>query len=418
MEKNGTIALLALLLGCNPSGQTGTSNSESNGSESTESGGEEVCPNAVEPRTDTCGNGVWDAGETCWKALEPTEVLAWYYDDAPSIVAARLNGDDNLDVLMSRGNLFGTGTGAFSTVLPAGVNPALIDQEGDGFFEQASSSSLAPDKEGTSLAVSRFVPEMGGKVVYSGFRTWVHIAGGDFNGDGLGDLALGHLVEVPIASLGVYWAKGLSGGEMEVFHAFEDQVSGGYSRFAVGDLNKDGFDDIKENRRIYLGSPDGPVLGAELEGDEYFVNQRDLGTISDLNCDDRPDIASPGSKNAFDPEIAEGAYVVWLQGEAGVESMTRLEAVALDVVLDEVKVADINGDEVPDLILQAWHEQGVLFAYGRGDGTFLPAVPAPVEGWIAAVMGDFNNDGHEDLVGVSRVGETNTAQVTVLLARP
>src|SRR5712691_236088 len=76
-----------------------------------------------------------------------------------------------------------------------------------------------------------------------------------------------------------------------------------------------------------------------------------------------------------------------------------------------VVVADFNGDGKQDMAVLNGNANTVSIFLGNGDGTFqtpLPSVATAAGGPLAAVVGDFNNDGKLDLaVVVERVGEVS-----------
>ena len=66
---------------------------------------------------------------------------------------------------------------------------------------------------------------------------------------------------------------------------------------------------------------------------------------------------------------------------------------------NSVVVADVNGDGKPDLIAAEYYNSKIKVFLGNGDGTFQPPseyLTGSSPFWI--VTGDFNNDGHTDLI--------------------
>jgi hypothetical protein len=135
----------------------------------------------------------------------------------------------------------------------------------------------------------------------------------------------------------------------------------------------------------------------------YWVGQNptSLATFAtaDVNGDGLTDIVYVDSKGALDTALSRGDGTFTLAGE--------VPAIKGEVFTP----GDFNGDgktDVAALINGAFIDQDLVtqdaevFLYkGNGDGTFQPAtapVDIPVVGAYQAVAGDFNGDGHLDLV--------------------
>jgi len=134
----------------------------------------------------------------------------------------------------------------------------------------------------------------------------------------------------------------------------------------------------------------------------------------DFNRDGRPDFAVVNSDSA--------TLSVFLQNsngsfQAALTSPARTSPVAL-------AVGDLNGDGIPDLVVRNSADMSALL--GNGDGTFqTPKFISPPSGHsfflpaynpMAPAIGDFDHDGHLDLV-ITAVKNTGGYYMDVLLGK-
>ena len=78
---------------------------------------------------------------------------------------------------------------------------------------------------------------------------------------------------------------------------------------------------------------------------------------------------------------------------------------------NEVQVADLNGDGIPDIVAANYGSDTVSVLLGNGNGTFQPAQSfAAGSGPASVAVADLNGDGKLDLV----VGNRNDSTVSVL----
>ncbi|HSY90827.1 MAG TPA: FG-GAP-like repeat-containing protein [Candidatus Binatus sp.] len=334
-----------------------------------------------------------------------------------AVAAADFNGDGIQDLAVSDSNdgqvllaiLLGNGDGSFTatTASPTvGLYPdsiAVGDFNSDGIPDLAVTSVdqnivtvLLGNGDGS---FSANVPNLntGG--------TPQSVAVGDFNGDGIPDLAVVNANSVLIF---------LGNGDGTFSQTPTSPSTGtGPINVAVGDFNSDGNADMAVTNSvsgtvtILLGKGDGtfqempqsPVIGGSPDG----------LAIADFNGDGIPDIAVTnysGNNNAV--------MVLLGNGDGTFQTATANSAPGLN--FHSVVVADFNGDGIPDLAAgEFWH--GLLAVLlGKGDGTFAAAMAVDAQsqlgsGYLAAA--DFNGDGISDLA-VPNQGGT----VPILLTQP
>jgi hypothetical protein len=205
----------------------------------------------------------------------------------------------------------------------------------------------------------------------------------------------------------------------------------GYSVAGGGDLNGDGFDDVAVGEpgadgpigdegavAVYLGSALGaarvPVvrlIGGQASA-EFGVS---CAIVGDINRDGYDDLAV-GAPFWADPDAGEGRVLIFLGSSTGVHSPPSQE-IQLNVAGAEfgynlARIGDVNGDGYADLAVGAPYftngqsqEGEVLVYYGSPGGLVTPAgwslegdeIDRNLGTYGLAGAGDQNNDGYGDL---------------------
>jgi len=234
------------------------------------------------------------------------------------------------------------------------------------------------------------------------------LAIGDFNGDGIPDLAVANIGGTNIGSVSI-----LLGNGDGTFKAAVDYDSGGndIESVAVGDFNGDGkldlavLNEISTNSAfearaqldVLLGNGDGTFRRET----SYIVGNIDtriafgfVVAAGDFNMDGKLDLVVTTSI---------GTFLFIGNGEGTFKATTTILS-----GYDAVLVADLNHDGKPDLAITNQNYNTVSISLGNGDGTFAPAVDYPTSyGPSSVAIGDFNRDGNPDLVVANAAGPDN-----------
>ncbi len=227
------------------------------------------------------------------------------------------------------------------------------------------------------------------------------VAVGDFNGDGIPDLAVGLLGDgSPCCTVSIL--PGVGDGTFSAPINF--QVSSTVSLLLAGDFDGDGILDLAVvnsagSITMEFGNGDGSfgaakiiTLGRRLAS--AFTDDRDVPPvlIADFNSDGILDIA------ALTRDPSTGRSAVDLLLGVGDGDFTQRSAPLSEPNCVGLAAADFNGDGHTDLAVSSANET-ITALLGDGTGGFTPLAPQKVNistGRLAA--GDFNNDGIPDLV--------------------
>jgi uncharacterized protein (TIGR03437 family) len=339
-----------------------------------------------------------------------------------SVAVGDFNGDGKQDLVTEDyfgGNvvvLLGDGKGGFTPAagspFAAGAVPVAVtvgDFNGDGNQDLAVSNVrgtvtvLLGDGSG-GFTEAPGSPFNAGTSPYS-------IAVGDFNGDGIQDLAVGSL-NLGVNTVTVLLGNGVGGFAPAPGSPFA--VGEGPLSIVVGDFNGDGIQDLATaNLGDFDGNTVTVLLGdgtggfAPAPGSPFTVGTEPWSiAVGDFNGDGIQDLAA-----------ATGLGVTVLLGN-GKGGFTEAPGSPFTVGggPQSIAVGDFNGDGIPDLA--AATGAGVTVLLGNGLGGF--TVPTGSQyavggvyyppGAVFLTVGDFNGDGIPDLAAR---GESDN--ITVLL---
>jgi len=315
-----------------------------------------------------------------------------------STLSADLNGDGKADLVAgcdSVGVMLGNGDGSFAKAVQYNVPAAALaigDFNGDGMPDIAS-------VENTSVYILLNNGEGGFTTGASMHvrQTLNSIVAGDWNGDGNTDvLAGGEGVGVLLAGRG----DGSFSKGQEFVLAYGSQA------LAVADFNGDGIPDVASaNTFPYNNLPAmtpffSVMIGA---GHGKFQSSRafDVGAapgsiaVGDFNGDGKPDLAVANYSTQLAHSSPNPSNIAVLLGAGAGRLSTPVDYAADKPTA--IAVGDMNGDGKLDIAFVGDETVGTL--PGNGDGTFGAAIDTPCPNCTGGtlVVADFNGDGIPDL---------------------
>jgi len=216
------------------------------------------------------------------------------------------------------------------------------------------------------------------------------IAAGDFNADGIPDVATAGFSTKLVSAL-----LGNGDGSLQAPRN-TSAVTGGLTAIAAGDLNGDGRSDLAATEagtgdrvQIYLSNGDGTFT----VGSPFGVGDdpQDLA-LGRFNSDNALDIAVANSLS--------GTVSILLNNGSG--GFAGAPFVASPGAGDPqgVTTADFDGDGSTDLAFASLNgaSPGVAFVHGNGDGSFGTPAPLGASGSQKPAPGDLDGDGRIDIL--------------------
>jgi hypothetical protein len=376
-----------------------------------------------------------------------------------SVAVADFNGDGRADLaVVNNGNgtvgvLLGNGNGTFQPAIIYGsgsywaVSVAVADVNGDHKSDLLVSTLTSSGGAGIGVLLGNGDGTFQPAVVYSSNGDLDYsVAVADVNGDGQPDLVVTKLcVNCATGAVDV-----LLGNGDGTFQSATRYDSGG--RYAAGvavrDVNGDGEPDIVVANYCVLGSNGncangttgnvasgsvGVLLG---NGDGTFRPATSFTsggkvawsvTIADLNDDGKPDlVVANACGNTANCTGGDGLVGVLL-GNGDGTFQAALSNNSGGWYAQSVKVADVNGDGKPDLLVTNYlacangitcPKGSVDVLVGNGDGTFQVAqsYDSGASDATSVAVADVNGDGRPDLVVANLYGSSlSNGSVGVLL---
>ncbi len=363
---------------------------------------EELCGSNLHTDDLTCKNGIVDIGELCLSPVGSIP-LAKYMHAKNNATLADFNGDGHLDLRVGSDIYSGFGNGAFAETYirpnPStnAVDCASGDYNGDGVADLAYSAySINPlddpdggqDVKRVTLWLGNPKLDPGSIYTFDEFANYpVDVASGDFNSDGFDDLVIStRSWDIARCSAEVLISK--QGDALDWSALLDGQGGHGEGEATCNYLAFDFDGDGHLDLDTLL---DDLHMGT---ANGVFVsktsgprpNARSAQYGHDLDCDGLPDAV----------DIGGGSVRAWKN--LGDTQFAETYAVD-DIDVSSLTVAELNGDGEPDVVVSG--EGGVHILFGGADMTFSAPLSLTNEDVFSeAEVGDLNEDGAPDLVAI------------------
>ncbi len=334
-----------------------------------------------------------------------------------SLALGDIDGDLDLDVVASRSGtsvaarLFNNGAGSFAVGSSIEnhdrqIDVALVDVNGNGVLDALF---LCPGGVRVHLGNGNgtFQPYVNRTVPTGNYDFEV----GDVNGDTKPDLLVGG--GPPISLL-----VGNGNGTFQAARTTYAFAAG----VGLGDIDEDGLVDL-----VGVGSdpPNGPLPGPVVMlaypdlvfGWRFAGGTSDYGTdVADMNQDGRPDLieaATPGECSNTCPQtevwvlLGTGAnpFVAPIVGPPLITVPVNPNGLDAYSLMQDLRVGDFNDDDLPDVVIRVGRSglPHIITLIGNGAGGFSSQVATPAGDVPLTGTGDFDRDGHLDVMQGNRL---------------
>jgi len=319
-------------------------------------------------------------------------------DSIPDLVTAGESDDRGVSVLL------GNGDGSFRTptIFESGglINWVVVaDLNGDNVPDIVGTRE---DLDGVSVLLGKGDASFEGPIYLSTdrFRRPKSVAAADLDGDSIPDLVIASEGDYPDDWGGVSVLLGNGNGTFQATTSFA--ADNGPISVAVADLDGDAVPDLVTANyhggflNELVGNGDGSFQTAipiKVDGGLTAV------AVADLNGDGAPDLVAT---SYYYPQPPPGLNVLLGNGDGTFQPATVFAAGHHAVA---VAVADLNGDNFPDVVIGNNDIAGVVnVLLGNGDGSFQAAVALPA-GIVpkSVAVADLDGDGVPDIVAAGKI---------------
>jgi hypothetical protein len=258
------------------------------------------------------------------------------------------------------------------------------DFNGDGIQDLAVSNDVSAT---VSILLGKGDGTFQPQVAYSTVNSPNDVAVADLNGDGKLDLVTANGSNATVSVL-------LGNGDGTFQSATTYTSVGAPGSLAIGDVNGDGRQDVViadysgDQIEVLLGAGDGTLHASSNSLFATGTTPRWQIALADVNGDGKLDVVTP---NVTDSTVS----VLLGNGDGTFQTQ---QVFTTGVNPEGVAVGDFNGDGKPDLAVADASQSAVSVLLGNGDGTFLAHTDYTVgNSPITVVPGDYNGDGKLDI---------------------
>ncbi len=331
------------------------------------------------------------------------------------ILTGDFNADNKSDLAVANTNgyldgvstLLGNGAGGFSQVAAFGAGREVRALAASDFNRDGKPDLAVANREtdNISILLGNGDGEFQAPVIAEAGIVPVGIVAGDLNKDGKPDLI------VPNASIGLSVALAKDAKSFNVQKRYDYGGSSTITAAVGGDFDKDGVMDIaititdaanlnSDGVVIWMGDGTGGLRGA---GGALTGAGPIAVTAADFNSDGNLDLATANA-NANNVSVVLGR---------GVQGFGQVKNFPVGAKPRNLSAGDFNGDGKTDLVVVATNTPNLTLLWGDGTGGFASTSLGLDANPSLAAAGDFNDDGKSDLA----VAYGHTSLLSVLLSK-